>query len=89
MARATRPAPELGDDLWTYVCWSNMGDERRVAKAAQDWMCSLSAMDTLGFEPRAFRMRSDVMPLHHVPHVCTFTSRQGTCNYVWASGLRP
>ena len=32
---------------------------------------------------------ADVMPLHHVPHVCTFTSRQGTCNYVWASGLRP
>ena len=24
-------------------------------------------MDTLGFEPRAFRMRSDVIPLHHVP----------------------
>ena len=24
-------------------------------------------MYTLGFEPRAFRMRSDVIPLHHVP----------------------
>ena len=58
MARATRPAPELGDDLWTYAAWSKMGGERRVAKAAQDWVCSLNAMDTLGFEPRAFRMRS-------------------------------
>ena len=25
-------------------------------------------MDTLGFEPRAFRMQPDVIPLHHVPH---------------------
>ena len=24
-------------------------------------------MDTLGFEPRAFRMQKDVIPLHHVP----------------------
>ena len=27
----------------------------------------LQPLDTLGFEPRAFRMRSNVIPLHHVP----------------------
>ncbi len=38
------------------------GPARRGAKTA-----GAQKMDTLGFEPRAFRMRRDVIPLHHVP----------------------
>ena len=35
---------------------------------------NMKYMDTLGIEPRAFRMRSSVIPLHHVP-TCFFVSK--------------
>ena len=40
--------------------------EKTVSSACMSGV--IIEMDTLGFEPRAFRMRTDVMPLHHVPH---------------------
>ena len=40
------------------------GNTSSVPVPHQNW----EKVDTLGFEPRAFRMRTDVMPLHHVPH---------------------
>ena len=44
--------------------------EPRMMACANIARCEWKTMDTLGFEPRAFRMRTDVMPLHHVPHEC-------------------